>query len=82
MSCILDISQDSEVGKEEIPGVGGGSTQARAFPSFVFQRIYCADLKACGSWRSSSARQLGSHGAELKAGPPAVCGLSGRTESQ
>jgi len=42
--------------KKEIPAEGGGPAHATAFPSLgqrsVFQRIFCADLKACGSWRS------------------------------
>lgn len=37
--------------REEIPGEGGGSAKQQRFQawgnSFVFQRIYCADLKAC-----------------------------------
>lgn len=43
--------------EKEIPAEGGGLAHATAFPSLgqrsVFQQIFCADLKACGSWRSS-----------------------------
>lgn len=48
----------------------------------MLQGLHGTGLKASGTWRSCSARQLGSRQAELKAGPPAACGLSGRPESQ